>query len=337
MVSMNGILAKFSIAFGALAATSFATMAAEKVTFMSNWLAQAEHGGYYQAVADGTYADCGLDVTIAQGGPQVSGRPLLLAGKIDFYMGGNMQQAFDAVAQNIPLRVVAASFQKEPQVLMSHPGEGLDTWEDLPKAEQFIIGDEGLQSFFQWMVTEFGFDPAKRAPYTFNPAPFLADKKSVQQGYVTSEPFAIEKEGGFVPNQFLLADYGYNTYSTTIEAMQETIDKRPAVVQCFVDGSAKGWHNYLYGDNKAANEMIKKDNPDITDEQIAFSIEQMKKFGIVDSGDAEKLGIGAMTDERIQSFYDKMVKAKVMPAGIDIKKSYTLDFVNKGVGLDLRK
>ena len=334
---MNGILAKFSIAFGALAATSFATMAAEKVTFMSNWLAQAEHGGYYQAVADGTYADCGLDVTIAQGGPQVSGRPLLLAGKIDFYMGGNMQQAFDAVAQNIPLRVVAASFQKEPQVLMSHPGEGLDTWEDLPKAEQFIIGDEGLQSFFQWMVTEFGFDPAKRAPYTFNPAPFLADKKSVQQGYVTSEPFAIEKEGGFVPNQFLLADYGYNTYSTTIEAMQETIDKRPAVVQCFVDGSAKGWHNYLYGDNKAANEMIKKDNPDITDEQIAFSIEQMKKFGIVNSGDAEKLGIGAMTDERIQSFYDKMVKAKVMPAGIDIKKSYTLDFVNKGVGLDLRK
>ncbi len=334
---MNGILAKFSIAFGALAATSFATMAAEKVTFMSNWLAQAEHGGYYQAVADGTYADCGLDVTIAQGGPQVSGRPLLLAGKIDFYMGGNMQQAFDAVAQNIPLRVVAASFQKEPQVLMSHPGEGLDTWEDLPKAEQFIIGDEGLQSFFQWMVTEFGFDPAKRAPYTFNPAPFLADKKSVQQGYVTSEPFAIEKEGGFVPNQFLLADYGYNTYSTTIEAMQETIDKRPAVVQCFVDGSAKGWHNYLYGDNKAANEMIKKDNPDITDEQIAFSIEQMKKFGIVDSGDTEKLGIGAMTDERIQSFYDKMVKAKVMPAGIDIKKSYTLDFVNKGVGLDLRK
>jgi NitT/TauT family transport system substrate-binding protein len=312
-------------------------MAAEKVTFMSNWLAQAEHGGYYQAVADGTYADCGLDVTIAQGGPQVSGRPLLLAGKIDFYMGGNMQQAFDAVAQNIPLRVVAASFQKEPQVLMSHPGEGLDTWEDLPKAEQFIIGDEGLQSFFQWMVTEFGFDPAKRAPYTFNPAPFLADKKSVQQGYVTSEPFAIEKEGGFVPNQFLLADYGYNTYSTTIEAMQETIDKRPAVVQCFVDGSAKGWHNYLYGDNKAANEMIKKDNPDITDEQIAFSIEQMKKFGIVDSGDTEKLGIGAMTDERIHSFYDKMVKAKVMPAGIDIKKSYTLDFVNKGVGLDLRK
>jgi NitT/TauT family transport system substrate-binding protein len=320
-----------------LALSGFGAAAQEKVTFMSNWLAQAEHGGYYQAVADGSYAACGLDVTVQQGGPQVSGRPLLLAGNIDFYMGANMQQAFDAVAQNIPLRVVAASFQKEPQVLMSHPGQGLDTWEDLKKAEQYIISDEGAQSYLLWMATEFGFDAGKRVPYTFNSAPFLANKKSVQQGYVTSEPFAIEKEGGFVPNQFLIADYGYDTYSTTIETMQKTIDERPAVVQCFVDGSAKGWYNYLYGDNKAANDMIKKDNPDMTDEQIAFSIDQMKKFGIVDSGDTEKLGIGAMTDARIQSFYDKMVTAKVMSAGIDIKKSYTLDFVNKGVGLDLKK
>jgi NitT/TauT family transport system substrate-binding protein len=320
-----------------LTAGTSAAIAAEAVTFATNWLAQAEHGGYYQAVADGTYAACGLDVTIQMGGPQVAGRPLLLAGKIDFYMGGNMQQAFDAVAQNIPLRVVAASFQKEPQVVMSHPGQGLDKWEDLPKAEQYIIGDEGAQSFLLWMATEYGFDVSKRVPYTFNPAPFIANPKSIQQGYVTSEPYAVEKAAGFVPNQFLLADYGYDTYATTIETMQDTIDKRPEVVQCFVDGSAKGWYNYLYGDNKAANEAIKKDNPDITDEQIAFSIAQMKKFGIVDSGDTEKLGIGAMTDERMQSFYDKMVKAKVMPEGIDIKKAYTLDFVNKGVGLDLKK
>lgn len=320
-----------------LAGSAGLAAAQEKVTFQTNWFAQAEHGGYYQSVADGTYKACGLDVTIAMGGPQVSGRPLLLAGKIDFYMGGNMLQAFSAVQENIPVVIVAASFQKEPQVLMSHPGEGLDTWESLKGAEQYILADEGFQSYFQWMITEFGFDASKRIPYTFNPAPFIANKKSVQQGYVTSEPYAVEKEGGFVPNQFLLADYGFDTYATTIETMRDTIDKRPEVVKCFVDGSAKGWYNYLYGDNKAANEMIKKDNPEITDEQIAFSIDQMKKFGIVDSGDTEKLGIGAMTDERMKSFYDKMVAAKVLPAGIDIKKAYTLDFVNKGVGLDLKK
>lgn len=334
---MYGKLTVSVAAIAMLASSALSAAANEKVTFGTNWLAEPEHGGYYQAVADGTYAACGLDVTIMQGGPQVSGRPLLLAGKLDFYMGGNLLSAFDAVQQDIPMRVVAADFQKDPQVIMSQPGQGLDKWEDLKTADQYILGDEGVQTFFQWMVTELGFDAAKRVPYTFNSAPFIANKKSIQQGYVTSEPFAVQKEGGFLPNQFLLADYGWDTYATTVETMQATIDKRPEVVQCFVDGSAKGWYNYLYGDNKAANEMIKKDNPDMTDAQIAFSIEQLKKFGVVDSGDSEKLGIGAMTDARIQSFYDKMVKAKVTPAGIDIKKAYTLAFVNKSVGLELKK
>jgi len=334
---MYGKLTVSAAAIAMLASSALSAAANEKVTFGTNWLAQAEHGGYYQAVADGTYAACGLDVTIMQGGPQVSGRPLLLAGKLDFYMGGNLLSAFDAVQQDIPMRVVAADFQKDPQVIMSQPGQGLDKWEDLKTADQYILSDEGAQTFFLWMVAELGFDAAKRVPYTFNSAPFIANKKSIQQGYVTSEPFAVQKEGGFMPNQFLLADYGWDTYATTVETMQATIDKRPEVVQCFVDGSAKGWYNYLYGDNKAANEMIKKDNPDMTDEQIAFSIEQLKKFGVVDSGDSEKLGIGAMTDARIQSFYDKMVKAKALPAGLDVKKSYTLAFVNKSVGLELKK
>ena len=334
---MNSKLRISVAALAMIAGSVVMASAAEKVTFGTNWLAQAEHGGFYQAVADGTFAECGLEVTIMPGGPQVSGRPMLLAGKIDFYMGGNLLQAFDAVQQNIPLKIVAASFQKDPQVLMSHPGQGLDKFEDLKNAEQYILGDEGAQSFFQWMITEYGFDPAKRVPYTFNPAPFIANPKSIQQGYATSEPYAVEKEGGFKPNVFLLADHGFDTYASTIEVMQETIDKRPEVVKCFVEGSAKGWYNYLYGDNKPANEMIKKDNPDIRDEQIAFSIKQMKDFGIVDSSDTEKSGIGAMTGERVQSFYDKMVKAGVVPAGLDIKKAYTLDFVNKGVGLDLKK
>lgn len=331
---MNG---RIGGAAGAFALVFAGAASAEPVTFATNWLAQAEHGGYYQAVADGTYAACGLEVTIMQGGPQVSGRPLLLAGKIDFYMGGNMLQAFDAVAQNIPVVVVAADFQKEPQVLMTHPGQGLDTWESLKDAEQFIIGDEGFQTYFQWLVTDFGFDAGKRIPYTYNPAPFIANPKSTQQGYITSEPLAVEKEGKFKPNLFLLADYGFTTYSTTIETMQDTIDKRPEAVKCFVEGSAKGWYNYLYGDNAAANEAIKKDNPDMTDEQLAFSLEKLKEYGIVDSGDAEKLGIGAMTDERVKDFYDVMVKAKVVADGLDIKKAYTLQFVNQGVGLDLKK
>ncbi|MGJ8571053.1 MAG: ABC transporter substrate-binding protein [Hoeflea sp.] len=331
------LLLRSSAAFAAILALGAQASATEKVTFGTNWLAQPEHGGFYQSIADGTYAACGLDVTIAQGGPQVNNRALLLAGKIEFHMGGNMLEAFSAVEQNIPVKVVAASFQKEPQVLMTHPGQGLDTWEELKTAEQFILGDAGFQSFYQFMITEYGFDASRRVPYTFNPAPFIANPKSAQQGYITSEPFAVEREGGFKPNLFLVADFGFDTYSTTIETMQATIDGKPDAVKCFVDGSIKGWYNYLYGDNSAANALIQKDNPDMTDEQIAFSIDKLKEYGIVDSGDTETMGIGAMTDARMASFYANMVKAGVAKEGIDIKASYTLDYVNAGVGLDLKK
>ena len=311
-------------------------LAADKVSFGTNWLAEAEHGGYYQAVADGTYAKYGLDVTIVQGGPQANNEILLAAGRLDFYMGGNLLLAFDAVARGVPIVVVAADFQKDPQIFMSHPGEGLDKWTDLPNASETIIGKEGLATFYQWMKSAYGFKEENVRPYTFNPGPFIADPHSIQQGYVTSEPFAVEREGHFKPNIFLFADYGYKTYATTIETRADLIASKPDIVQRFVDASAIGWYNYLYGDNAKANALIKKDNPDMTDEQIAFSIGKIKEYGLVDSGDTAKLGIGAMTDDRVKAFYDEMVKAGVVKPDLDYKKAYTLQFVDKGVGLDLR-
>ncbi len=180
------------------------TLAADKVSFGTNWLAEAEHGGYYQAVADGTYAKYGLDVTIVQGGPQANNELLLAAGRLDFYMGGNLLLAFDAVARDVPIVVVAADFQKDPQIFMSHPGVGLDKWADLPKATTAFVGKEGLVTFYQWMSSAYGFKEENVKPYTFNPGPFIADTHSIQQGYVTSEPFAVEREGHFKPNIFLL-------------------------------------------------------------------------------------------------------------------------------------
>jgi len=307
---------------------------ADKISFGTNWVAEAEHGGFYQAVVDGTYAKYGLDVTIVPGGPQVNNRMLLLAGKIDFFMSANSLQGFDAVAQNIPVIAVAAMFQKDPQVLLAHPGEA-EKFTDL-KNLTLLVSSEGQQTYFKWMQAEFGFSGAKVKPYTFNPQPFLLDKQTAMQGYVTSEPFAVEKAGQFKPKVFLLADNGFNTYSTLIEARRETVEKRPELVQRFVDASAIGWYHYLYGDNKAANALIKKQNPEMTDELLNYSVAAMKEYGIVDSGDTLKSGIGAMTDARMASFFDKMVRAGVVKPGTDYRKSYTLQFVNKGVGADQR-
>lgn len=306
-----------------------------KVSFGTNWVAEAEHGGYYQAAADGTYEACGLDVTIIPGGPQVNNRALLLAGKIDFVMDGNLLLPFNAVAQGIPLKAVAAHFQKEPQVLITHPGKA-ETFEDVKNLDKLLIGDNGFQSYYQWLISDYGFEAEKRVPYTYNPAPFLADENSAQQGYITSEPFAIEREGGFEPDIWVLADLGFSTYATLVVAMADMIEEQPEVVKCFVEGSAIGWANYLYGDPTLGNALIQEHNADMSMDQIMYSIDKMKEYGIVDSGDSLELGIGAMTDAKIEDFYTKMVKAGVIEDGLDYKSAYTLDFANTGAALPVK-
>jgi len=307
----------------------------DKVSFGTNWVAEAEHGGFFQAVADGTYRNYGLDVTIVPGGPNNNNRMLLTAGKLDFFMSANTLQSFDAVANNVPLVTVAAIFQKDPQVLLTHPEVKITKLEDL-KPLTLLVSKEGMTSYFQWLKSEYGFSESKVKPYTFNSQPFIVNKQSAMQGYVTSEPYAVEKAAGFKPGVILLADHGFNTYSTLIETRREIVDNKPDLVQRFVDASIIGWYNYLYGDNKPANAMIKQLNPDMTDELLAYSVAKMKQYGIVDSGDSLKNGIGAMTDERMASFFDKMVRAGVVRGTIDYRQAYTLRFINKAVGLDLR-
>jgi NitT/TauT family transport system substrate-binding protein len=308
--------------------------AQDQVTFATNWLAQAEHGGYYQAVADGTYAEYGLDVTIMQGGPQSPGRPMLVSGQVQFYMGG-ATGAINAVREGIPTITLAAIFQKDPQILMSHPG-AFETFPELAGASKYILSADGFTSYFTWMRTEWpDFAEEKYEPYQFNPASFLADEMAIQQGYLSSEPLSIEREAGFAPDVWLLADQGYEPYSTTIEAMRPWVEENPDIAQRFVEASIIGWTNYLYGDNAAANELIKADNPEMTDDQIAYGIEKLKEYGIVVSGEAETQGIGCMTDARWTSFYESMVEVGVFEEGIDVSQAYTTEYVCQGLGVDL--
>ena len=255
----------------------------DKVSFGTNWVAEAEHGGFYQALADGTYRRYGLDVTIVQGGPQVNNQLLLAVGRLDFFMSTNTLQSFDAVEQSIPTLAVAAMFQKDPQVLIAHPGRGIDDLRDL-RGLTLFISQEGVITYFQWLKREYGLADAQVKPYTFNPQPFLADPKSAMQGYVTSEPYAIEKITGVKPKVFLLADYGFDSYSTLIQTRRELVEGKPDMVQRFVDASIIGWYNYIYGDNRAGNDLIKRQNPEMTDALLAYSVATMKEHGIVDSG-----------------------------------------------------
>jgi NitT/TauT family transport system substrate-binding protein len=316
---------------------SLPAVAADPVRFATNWKAQAAHGGFYQALADGTYARHGLDVTIQPGGPQVNNRPLLPAGRIDFLMTGNLLHSFDNVKNEVPTVVVAAMFQKDPQALMAHPGQGYEDFAKLKDAPVALIAKDGQFSWWQWLKVAHGFRDEALKPYNYNLGPFLANPKSIQQGYSVAEPIYVENQGKFRPVVHLLADHGFSTYSTVIEATTATVKNKPDLVQRFVDASIVGWVNYLYGDRSAANARMLQDNPEMTVAEIEASVALMKQQGIVDSGEASSAGIGAMNAGRIRDFYSQMVKAGLYKAGeVDLDKVATFQFVNQGVGQDAK-
>ncbi|MGQ3285080.1 ABC transporter substrate-binding protein [Bosea sp. (in: a-proteobacteria)] len=305
--------------------------ALDKVSYQTNWRAQAEHGGFYLAAANGIYKKYGIDAEIRPGGPQQNPSQLLLGGRVDMIMS-NSFEAIRYAQENIPFLCIASIFQKDPQVIISHPGVGNDSLAAL-KGKPILVGAAGRTSYWPFLKAKFGYTDEQIRPYTFNMAPFLADKTISQQGFLSSEPFAIQKQGGVTPVVHLIADAGFENYNTTINISRKMVDEKKDLVQRFVTATLEGWAAYMKGqDVAAANAQILKDNPDMDQEKIDYAVKVMNANGIVLSGDATTLGIGAMTDARWGSFYKTMTEAGVFPAGIDLKKAYSLEFINKGVG-----
>jgi NitT/TauT family transport system substrate-binding protein len=317
---------------GAVAGLMFTrSAAAENVSFGTDWKAEAEHGGYYQAIAAGLYRQHGIEVTLRQGGPQVNHAQLLAAGRLDFNLTPNSFGPLNFTAQNIPMVAAAALFQKDPSVLIAHPGQGTDSLAAL-KGKPIMIGSDTRITSWAFLKSKFGYTDDQIRPYTFSVAPFLADPTAVQQGYLSSEPFTIEAQG-VRPVVLLLADAGYSSYGSLIQTSDKLVQEKPDLVQRFVDASVEGWYSYLYGNPTPANELIKRDNPEMTDALLAYGIAKIKEYGVVDSGDAKTNGIGAMTEARWRDFFDTMAGAGVYPKGLDFRKAYTLQFVNKKVGM----
>ena len=296
--------AVFAIAF-AVAPTL--ASAQQKVTFQSNWFAQAEHGGLYQAVAEGTYKKYGLDVTVKMGGPQVNGLQLLAVGQVDIFMGFDIQN-YKAWEQGVQAVSVGTFFQKDPIVVIAH--SDVKTFADL-KGKTVLVSSDGQTNWWPWAKAKYGFKDEQTRPYTFNVQPFVADKKIAMQGYLTSETLAVQKGGVKDAKVFLLADLGYPPYTETITVLKKTIDNNPKMIEAFVKATMEGWKSYLK--NPApANVLIKKDNPAMTDELLAYGLQKMKEMGIVDGGDAAKLGLGIITEARMKQTWDMMVQNKLV-------------------------
>jgi len=305
----------------ALLALPLAAAAQDKITFMTSWYAQAEHGGFYQAIAKGLYKKHGLDVTIKMGGPQVNGMQLMMAGQADMHMGYDFQ-VLKSLEQGLTPVTVATSFQHDLQGLLVH--EDVKSLGDL-KGKTILVATAGRSSWWPWMRQRYGYAEEQVRPYTFNLQPFLADKNLAQQAYMSSEPFQAEK-AGVKARFFLFARDGFPPYGTTIVATQKIVKEKPDVVQRFVRASMEGWKGYLE-DPAAANELIKKDNPNMKDDQLAYAIAKLKEQNLVGGGDAAKMGIGVMTDERWKKTHEYMVSAGLLPASVDVRQAYTTQFV----------
>ncbi|MCZ0737891.1 ABC transporter substrate-binding protein [Phreatobacter sp. AB_2022a] len=304
----------------------------DKVSYQTNWRAQGEHGGFYLAVTNGIYRKYGIDADIRMGGPQQNPTQLLIGGRVDIIMS-NSFEAIHYVRENMPFLCIGAIFQKDPQVIICHPGVGNDSFEAL-KGKTILVGAGGRSGYWPFLRARFGYTDEQVRPYTFNMAPFLADKNICQQGFVSSEPFAIQQQSGVAPLAHLIADAGFANYNTTFNISRKMVDERTDVVQRFITASLEGWAEYLKGgpNVEAANKAIMRDNPDMDIAKINYAAKVMNERGIVLSGDALTLGIGAMTDARWETFYTQMRDVGVFPPGLDYKKAYDLRFINKGVG-----
>jgi NitT/TauT family transport system substrate-binding protein len=319
---LAGLAAALTLAFAALPAAAL-----DKITFGTDWKAEAEHGGFYQAIAAGIYAKHGIEVTLRPGGPQINHAQLLAAGRLDFNLASNSFIPLNFVKEGIPMLAVAAIFQKDPQALLAHPGQGSDSLEAL-KGKPIMIGNDTRIGSWLFLKAKYGYTDDQIRPYTFSIAPFLADKTSIQQGYVTSETFLMESQG-IKPVVLLLGDHGYTSYAAVLQTSQKLVDQNPDLVQRFVDASIEGWASFLDGDPTPAYALIKKDNPEMTDDLLKFGHDKLKEYGIVDSGEAKAHGIGAMTEARWGEFFKQMSAQGVYPADMDWKKAYTLKFVSK--------
>ena len=322
-------------ALATLAARAVARAALPRVVFGTDWLAEAEQGGFYQALARGFYRRHGLDVAIRMGGPSINALQNIAAGLVDFQLFASSFGPLDLRRRAIPVSAVAAYFQKDPECLIAHPGEGRDTIAEM-KGKPIMVSVAGRAGFWQFLKAKYGFSDTQIRPYNFSLAPFLADPKAVVQGFVTSEAYEVERITHRKPVVILLADLGYASYGNLVLTKQATIDKRPKVVRAFVEASTEGWYDYLYGDPGPGNRLIREANPDMKPDAMAAAIRLMKQYGLVDSGDSLTLGIGAMTDARWRDFFRVNVEAGVYPNTLDYRRAYTLAFVDRGYGLAMR-
>jgi NitT/TauT family transport system substrate-binding protein len=305
-----------------------AASALEKITFQLSWKAQAEQGAFFQAVAKGFYSDCGLDVVIRQGGPGIDNMQLLVGGAVDATLVSQSDGLFHMNAAGFPARALFASYQRTPQILMTHAGNGINSFADM-KGKPIMIGASSRATFWPFLKAKFDFTDEQIRGYSGQLAVWLNDPSAIQQGIITNEPFIVKRESGVEAKSFLLGDAGYSAYGTLLTVSQEMIEKKPASARCLVEGTVKGFNDY-FADPKVGFDLVRKAEPSNTEDLMAYSHRAMTEFRIVTSDDTDKHGLGVMTETRWKAHFDMMVELGLLKPDFNWRAVYSNAFLPGG-------
>lgn len=312
------------ILLAGLACLGSQAQAATPFTFMTNWYAQAEHGGFYQAQAEGLYAKEGLDVSVQMGGPQVNAIQLLAAGRAQCILSEDIA-IFSARQQGVPLVMVGATFQHDPVVVIAH--DDVATLKDV-RNKTILISSSVHSSWWPWAKSQLGFSDEHTRPYSFNVQPFMADNNLAQQGYLTSEPYSLTKAGATF-KVYPLSEAGYPPYGNSIACDSRWTDAHPDALKAFVHASMLGFKHYL--DNPApGNKLIREANPAMTEDQLDYSVQKLRSTGLVTGGDAQTGGIGVITPARMKQTWDMAVQYGLIDgAKVPLDQTYTTRFIEQ--------
>ncbi len=277
----------------------------------TDWFAQPEHGGYYQAWAGGGYDAAGLEVEIIQGGPNALPLQSVARGRATFGFS-RADDVIAAIDRGMPLVIVAATLQRDPQALMFHADDPAETWEDLDgrrvMAMPGSIWIDYLEHHFEVNLEIVSLD--------YGLGRFLADPELIQQCFISNQPFYARGEGVEVKT-WLIAETGYDPYHALF-AHRDFVRENPETVTRFLRASEQGWREYLEGDPSPADEIILRRNAAMSPEFIDYARQTMRRLNLVTGNPEDGESIGRLDRDRTENLLREMRAMGVIGDGLTV-------------------
>lgn len=278
------------------------------VSVQLNWYPESEHGGVYQAEADGAYSEVGLKVDIRPGGRATPVAPELELGRVQFAFA-NADDVVVYRRQGMDIVAVLAAMQDNPRCILVREDSGVESFEDLAG---MTLQRQAGRPFLEFMRSRGILDQVREVPYHGSVSSLVGDSKIAIQAYCFAEPLLAKQQGVNV-RKLMVSDLGWNPYSSVLVTTGKLINEQPELVRRFVHATQKGWQDYLSDPSKGNAAILKANKHGMTAEALAFGSKEMRALAVVDGMTSDL--IGQMSLERWTELVNEMDRLEPSAAG----------------------